>query len=251
LGYEVTYGGFLASPKREAIFRGDVTSGVTHTFFVHFAHLIGCHFYQERLGHYFILPIQFKHLDLALQALRTMQEDDDAVSFAQANFLIGTAYLYVRALHVGNWYLKRAIHTIKRHHIRFVSSSRRDYISSEPNPNIDPPLPEIESPEIVHERCLLLGEIVYVGVLFYMMGQPTVKLDIAVDDYFLSQLPVGSLDSATGSSVVFTKTSCRRCIEMSSCERINQRKPTLTSRVNSGTSCRYLLPSNASDLSLT
>jgi hypothetical protein len=207
LGYEVTYGGFLASPKREAIFRGDVTSGIIDPFFVHFAHLTGCHFYQERLGRYFLLPIRSKHLHLALQALRTMKEEDDPFSFAQANFFIGTAYLYVRAVHVGNRYLKRAIQTIKRNNIRFVSSSRRDYISSEPNPNIDPPLPETESLEIVYERCLLLGELVYIGVVFYMIGQPTVKFDIVLEDYFLSQLPVGSLDSAKGSSVVFfTKT---------------------------------------------
>jgi hypothetical protein len=114
-----------------------------------------------------------------------------------------SAYAYVRAVHAGNRYLKRAIQTIKRNNIRFVSTSRRDYIPSEPNPNIDPPLPEIESLEIVQERCLLLGEIVYVGVLFYMIGQPTVKLDSVLDDYFLSQLPVGSLDSAKDFNVVF------------------------------------------------
>jgi hypothetical protein len=145
---------------------------------------VGCQFYQERQGHYFLLPIQVEHLDLALRALGNMKEEDDPMSFAQANFFIGKAYTYTQSVGIGKRYLRKAMQTVRRYGIRFVQDS------GSADPNGGSPFPE--PAEIICERFMLLGELLYTEVVFYMFGQPTVQLDFHQEEYFRSEIPVRS-----------------------------------------------------------
>lgn len=96
LCHRLIYGIHIPFAKQQAILVGDLSSAIVHPFYVYFANLSGCVFYQERKGHQFLSCVESAHLQSTLDALGTMVEENDPFTMAQANFLMGMAYGHIK-----------------------------------------------------------------------------------------------------------------------------------------------------------
>lgn len=181
----LTYGIQLPLYRYQALIAGDLSGNVIHSFFVHYANLVGSQFYQERLGKYSdsILFIQAAHLRSTLDAFSIMKEAEDPLSFAQACWCLSVAYGTVQSRKFAVQNLKKAMDVIHRNSIRFASIN---FPSTEGTPETSTfqlPLTENE-----YEKVAFLGQIVYVGAVFYVAGQPDAAslLDQHLHSYQLS-----------------------------------------------------------------
>lgn len=175
---------FFPPAKLEVFLRGDTSSPLLHPFFIHFGHLCGSQFYQEEHGQYFLLHVQAGHLLLSREALKTIQEKDDPFTYAQAHFYLGFAYTYARSILPGKRHLKRAVEALRRNNIRFVPMSTGDMEEYNPISTVVEPL------DLVRERITLLSGVVFVEIMFYLVGQPSLVLGFKVGDDYKSEMPV-------------------------------------------------------------
>lgn len=180
------YGVYFPPPKLEVFLRGDTSSTILHPFFIHFGHLCGSQFYQEEHGQYFLLSIQAGHLLLSQEALKTMQEKGDPFTYAQAHFYMGFAYTYARSVVLGNRLLKRAVEVIRRNNIRFVPMSTGDLAEHNLVSAVVEPL------DLMRERVTLLSGVVFIGIIFYLVGQPALVLGFTFEDDYKSAMPVST-----------------------------------------------------------
>lgn len=179
------YGIYFPPPKLQVLLSGDTSSPILHAFFIHFANLAGAQFYQERCRSYSFLAIQARHLFLARQAIKRMTEKEDPLAFAQANFYMGSACCYARSMPSGKRYLKVTVEILRRNNIRFVPVSEGDSAQHELNT-----VPSLEPLELVRERVTLLTQVVFVEVMFYLLGQPSLVVGFNVGQDYKSELPV-------------------------------------------------------------
>lgn len=149
---------------------------------IHFANFVGCVFYQERRGSYFLSGIQSAHLQLALDALGTMREEDDPFSLAQANFFMGMAYGHTQVIASAKQYLMRAVQITRRHNIRFVP------MSEEGSPHSPP-----EFTEEVHERVAFLAHMLHLETAMYLVDKPpSAPPGVNFEEHIEYQLPVSA-----------------------------------------------------------
>lgn len=156
---------------------------------MHFAHLAGAQEYQERQGYYSVLPIQARHLYLTQVALRSMEESDDPLAFAQATYYMGYAYLSVQSINTGLRYLRRSLQVICRNNIRFVQLSTGDTVDHK----LDtlPSQTHLEPMELTLERATMLSNLLFLGIRFFLVGQPSVAVvGLQFSKDFSSQMPV-------------------------------------------------------------
>jgi len=174
----------FTSAKQEAILSGDLSNTIIHPFFIHFAHLFGCNMYQEHRGHYSHLLLLDAHLHFARDALLSMKEGDDPLSFAQACFLMFLVCIYNQNIYLGSRYMKLVAGTIKRNDIRFVPRHTVGYMA---NQHINSPVSEFS--EEVHERGSFLSEVLYseVDLILLTGGKETALLDLHTQ--FQQELP--------------------------------------------------------------
>jgi hypothetical protein len=175
----------LETRKQQALILGDLSNTIIHPFYVHFAHLVGCHMYQEYQGHFGLLYIQAVHLRLSLEALATMVEEDDPVSLARANHFMAMAHAYTRNVRSSKYYLRKTVDIIQRRQIRCVPISRTD--SAHHESKVLTKVPPFS--EEVHERVVFLAQMLYAGTFVYLAGQPE-GFGSAFDDSFDFGLPV-------------------------------------------------------------
>jgi hypothetical protein len=178
-------GVYLPTTKQQALILGNLSNTTIHSFFVHFAHLVGCHMYQEFQGRFSLLYIQAIHLRLALEALATMVEEDDPFSLARAYHYMAMAYAYTRNVRYSKHCLRKSVDIIQRRKIRCVAITVGD--STQREPDVLPPVPPFT--EEVHERVAFLAQMLYAGTFVYLVGQPEV-FESGFDDGFDFGLPV-------------------------------------------------------------
>lgn len=100
------------------------------------------------------------HLHLTLDALASMKERDDPYSYAQAHLFLALTYGYAHSMSLGKRYLKKAVEIIRRNRLRFVPISDGDVAQSQE-----------EDTESLYERVTVLAQMVYVGIITYLVGQ--------------------------------------------------------------------------------
>lgn len=181
------HGFYFPPEKLHALLSGDTSSSVLHEFFVHYAHLVGAQFFQERQGYYCVLAIQARHLRLSRAAFKNMEESDDPFAFAQANYYMGCAYLNAQSTNIGILYVRRALHVIRRNDIRFVPS----HTIATAGQGSRAAQTQGNSFELARERIALLSSVILLGVILYLVGQPSVILvGLQFSEDFSSKLPV-------------------------------------------------------------
>lgn len=159
---------YLPHLKEQAVLLGDTSGKNIHPFFIHYSHLGGAQIYQEQQGSFCVLRVQAVHLRLAVDALATMKEEDDPFAFAQAYFYMGLANGYVQNVNTSIRLLRKSVETVRRNNIRYVPFSIGDATQQEPN--ILASLPEFS--EEVHERAVLLSQMLHSETFMYIVGQP-------------------------------------------------------------------------------
>jgi len=170
----VQFGLYFSSAKHQAIILGDTSGTVVHPFFIHFAQLAGCHFYQERRGEFFLLRLEAMYLDMVWDSFKDMIEDGDSFAVAQAYQLMSLAYFYSQHTHLGRKLFQKAIALFRTHWIDFST----------------PSLPDLT--ESLQERMAFLGEAIYTEIdctfLFGFVQEFTLDLEYG----FRHELPVCS-----------------------------------------------------------
>jgi hypothetical protein len=117
--HRIQFGLYFSPAKQQAIILGDISGTVVHPFFIHFAQLGGCHFYQERRGEFFLLHLQAMYLDMVWDSFKDMAAGDDSFDAAQACQLMALAYLYSQHVSLGRKFFRQSIALFRTHWIDF------------------------------------------------------------------------------------------------------------------------------------
>jgi hypothetical protein len=153
---------YLSSAKQQALILGDTSNTVVHPFFVHFAHLAGCQFYQQLQGRFNLSHVEATHQKLTLTSLTSMNEED-LLSLAQANIWMGLGCIYRRLFRQAKPYMKTSLQIIRKN-IRFFGGDT----TTRQEKSMISPVP----PEEVHERVVFLSQVLYIEAAVYLIGQP-------------------------------------------------------------------------------
>ena len=166
--------------------RGDRSNTVIHPFFVYFAQLFGCNIFQERNGEYSHLYTMCIYLRLTKEAIASMSEDDDPLSFAEACQFMSLWCTYNHNTILGKEYFVKAIQIVNKYDIRFVSQSPRN--PSQPHA---PSWPRF-SDEIA-ERVVFLSQLICLQVHLHLITGDSEDICYDLRQQFLNELPVRSL----------------------------------------------------------
>jgi hypothetical protein len=194
--HRTQFGLYFPQSKQQAIIIGNTSGTVVHPFFIHFAQLAGCHFYQERRGEFFLLHLEAMYLDMVWDSFRDMTKDDDSFDAAQAYQLMALAYLYSQDSDRGRRFFQKSIALFRTHWIDF---------------SISPP-PDLT--ESLWERIAFLGEAIWTEIdCAFMFG---IEQEFTSDLEFglCNELPVRSRLSRRFKSLTwfFPRLPTPRCL---------------------------------------
>ena len=184
------HGSYIPFAKLQAIIIGDLSGAFIHPFFIHFAEVSGCHFYQHSRSDFSLLQHQGELLRTTYEALNTMRPEDDPLAYAQAQI-----YMSMAVMNTGNTgnvkiamsHLRKGANTIRNFNIRFVPQGTGW------NENV---VHEIGGySEGAHERAVFLSKILHFEAYLslYVMGLPGIQSFNADRD--LRKVSVSSLRS--------------------------------------------------------
>jgi hypothetical protein len=166
--------------------RGDLSNTVIHPFFIYFSQLFGCNIFQEHKGEYSYLYTMCLYLRLTKEAIASMREDDDPLSFAEACQFMSLWCTYNHNTILGNQYFVKAMRIVTKYNIRFVS--RYPGTPSQPH---TPSWP-LFSDEIA-ERVVFLSQLIYLQLHLRLITGDSDDLCYDLRHQFLNELPVCSL----------------------------------------------------------
>lgn len=166
------HGSYIPFAKLQAIIIGDLSGAFIHPFFIHFAEVSGCHFYQHNRSDFSLLQHQDELLRTTYEALNTMRPEDDPLAYAQAQI-----YMSMAVMNTGNTenikiamsHLRKGANTIRTFNISFVPQGAGG------NGSI---VQEIEGySEEAHERAVFLSKILHFEayLTLYVMGLPGIQ----------------------------------------------------------------------------
>ena len=113
----------ISEDQRKALIHGDMQSGAIHAFFIHYAHVWGCHLYQQFRYDFVLLFLQSIYVYMAVGSLSTIKEKQSPILLTQALLLISEMYFHTHHLDFGLNYLEKAAGVVKRNGLRFVMRS--------------------------------------------------------------------------------------------------------------------------------
>jgi hypothetical protein len=68
-----------AKTKGRFLIHGDMQSGTIHAFFIHYAHIWGCHLYQQFRCDFVLLFLQSIYVYMAVESLSTIKEKQNPI----------------------------------------------------------------------------------------------------------------------------------------------------------------------------
>lgn len=150
----------ISEDQRKALIHGDMQSGAIHAFFIHYAHIWGCHLYQQFRYDFVLLFLQSIYVYMAVESLSTIREKDNPILLTQALLMTSEMYFHTHHPDFGLKYLEMAAGVVKKNGLRFVMRSR----SSAHGP--------IDVTEDIRQRVGLLSQLLYVETeLFLLAGR--------------------------------------------------------------------------------
>jgi hypothetical protein len=156
-----------------------MSSACVHPFFVHFAHAIGCHFYQARRPDVSMREMQDTHLTLTYQTLQQMREEDDPFIYGQAHHYLALSALYSQATQTAIAYHEEAVKIVERNGL---------HILKDPGCMISD-LAHLAASEVL-ERAVFLGALLHTEIVLDMFGTKERTLCYAIEDEFRYRFPV-------------------------------------------------------------
>ena len=163
------HGSYIPFAKLQAIIIGDLSGAFTHPFFIYFAEVSGCHFYQYKHPNYSLLQYQGELLRATYEALDMMRPEDDPLAYAQAQIHMSMAVMSAGNFNIALNHLRKGVSTIRRFNIRFILQGMGGN---------DDAVQEIGGySEEAHERAVFLSKILHFEAYLslYVMGLPGVQ----------------------------------------------------------------------------
>lgn len=158
--YRLSVGLVISEDQRKALIHGDMESGAVHAFFIHYAHIWGCHLYQQFKSDFVLLFLQSIYVYMAVESLSTIKEKQDPILFAQALLMLSEMYFHTHHLDFGLKYLEMTAGIVKRNRLGFVMRSQ------------DSATGPIDVTEGIRQRVGFLSQLLYVETeLFLLTGR--------------------------------------------------------------------------------
>ena len=155
-----------------------------HQFFIHFAHAVGCHFYQARPPDLSVQGIQNTHFALACQTLQQMKEEDDPFVYGQAYHYLALTALYFQAAEAAVAYHEEAVKITERNSLHILGDP--GHVISD--------FAHFEASEVL-ERAVFLGALLYTEIVLDMFGVKKRTLCYTIEEEFRCRFPVCLSDS--------------------------------------------------------
>lgn len=179
LSHREQLGIYFPLEKHQAIIMGDLSNACVHPFFVHFAHAVGCHFYQARRADFSMRDMQNAHLAVVYQTLQQMKEEDDPFVYGQAHHSLALSALYSQETLAAIAYHEEAIKIVERNGLHILKTTG--------NTISDPA--HIEAPEVL-ERAVFLGTLLHTEIMLDFFGAKKRTLCYTIEDEFRYRFPV-------------------------------------------------------------
>ena len=163
------HGSYIPFAKLQAIIIGDISGAFIHPFFIHFAEVSGCHFYQHDRSDFSLLQHQGELLQTTYEALDTMRPEDDPLAYAQAHIYMSMAVMNKGNIKEAMSHLRKGANTIRSFNIRFAPRGVGG------NHTV---VQEIGGySEEAHERAVFLSKILHFEAYLslYVMGLPGIQ----------------------------------------------------------------------------
>ena len=168
----------ISEDQRKALIHGDMEGGTIHAFFIHYAHIWGCHLYQQFRYDFVLLFLQSIYVYMAVESLSTIKEKQNPILFAQALLLLSEMYFHTHHLDFGLKYLEMTASIAKRNGLRFVMRP--------PNLATGP----IGVTEDIKQRVGLLAQLLYVETELFLLTSRKPSLCEELEAEFKFDLPV-------------------------------------------------------------
>jgi hypothetical protein len=150
----------ISEKQRKALVHGDMQSGAIHAFFIHYAHVWGCHLYQQFRYDFVLLFLQSIYVYMAVESLSTIREREDPVLLTQALLMTSEMYFHTHHLDFGLKYLEMAAGVVKNNRLRFVMRSQNSSHRT------------LSVTDDIKQRVGLLSQLLYVETeLFLLTGR--------------------------------------------------------------------------------
>ena len=166
------HGSYIPFAKLQAIIIGDLSGAFIHPFFIHFAEVSGCHFYQHNRSDFSLLQHQDELLRTAYEALSTMRPEDNPLAYAQAQIYMSMAVMNTGTtenIKIAMSHLRKGANTIRNFNIKFVPQGAGW------NGSV---IQEVGGySEEAHERAVFLSKILHFEAYLslYVMGLPGIQ----------------------------------------------------------------------------
>lgn len=232
------HGSYIPFAKLQAMIIGDLSGAFIHPFFIHFAEVSGCHFYQYNRSDFSLLQHQGELLRATYEALDTMRPEDDPLAYAQAQIYMSMAVMNTGNIKVAMNHLRKGANTIKTFNIRFVP------LGVGGNANV---VQEVGGySEVAHERAVFLSKILHFEAYLslYVMGLPGIQSFNVDRDTAKASVRRPKFD-VRGAHRTPLSISLRK-----ECKRVSRISATIWS-TNSGMNCRLVSPCIVSLVDLT
>lgn len=169
----------ISEDQRKALVHGDMQSGTIHAFFIHYAHIWGCHLYQQFRYDFVLLFLQSIYVYMAVESLSTIREKDNPILLTQALLMTSEMYFHTHHLDFGLKYLEMAAGVVKKNGLRFVMRSQ----NSARGP--------ISVTDDIRQRVGLLSQLLYVETELFLLAGRNPNLFDELEAEFRFDLAVG------------------------------------------------------------
>lgn len=132
--------------------------GAIHPFFIHYAHIWGCHLYQQFRCDFVLLFLQSIYVYMTVESFSTIREKENPILYAQALLMLSQMYFHTHHLDFGLKYLEMAAGIVKRNRLRFVMRSQ------------DSASGPIDVTEGIRQRVGFLSQLLYVETELFLLA---------------------------------------------------------------------------------
>jgi hypothetical protein len=179
LSHREQLGIYLPYEKHQAIIYGDISNACVHPFFIHFAHAVGCHFYQARRADFSMRDMQSAHLTVVHQTLQQMKEEDDPFVYGQAHHYLAVSALYTQGTSTAIAYHEEAVKIVERNSLHIIKTTGSMIL--------DPA--HVEAPEVL-ERAVFLGTLLHMEIALDLLGAKKRTQCYMIEEEFRYKFPV-------------------------------------------------------------
>lgn len=168
----------ISEDQRKSLIHGDMEGGAIHAFFIHYAHIWGCHLYQQFRYDFVLLFLQSIYVYMAVESLSTIREKDNPILLTQALLMTSEMYFHTHHPDFGLRYLEMAAGVVRKNRLRFVMRSQNSAHGA------------VSVTEDIRQRVGLLSQLLYVETELFLLAGRDPNLFDELEVEFKFDLPV-------------------------------------------------------------